>query len=353
MRGAFMILVFPIGSDHERDRAPVVTLTLIGLNAAAFAACWAIGPERAAAVCRRFGYLPDSADPLRLLTHLFLHGSALHLLGNMVFLWTFGADLEDVLGRSRFIGFYIAAGAIAALAHHLFVRLYAPDAAAEPAIGASGAISGLIGFHVLRFFRFRLRLYYLLFFVIFLRQGFGWVPSVVFVALWFAVQFAASLTSTKAGSVDVAYWAHAGGFLAGFALALATRQIRRGAAERWLALGRSRFRQGMWWQAIEAFQKLERVDPRSAIPAIEQARCWEVIGQRERARDLFREGIGRLLAQGDPAGACDAYLEFLSAFPDATAPVHDEAGLRALAAECERRGKADKAAPIYEALMDR
>jgi membrane associated rhomboid family serine protease len=349
-----MLLAFPIGSDHERDRVPAVTLGLIGFNTAVFTLCWALGPSGAEDVYRRFGYTVASPGPVQVFSHLFLHGSLLHLAGNMVFLWAFGADLEDALGWKRFLSLYLLAGLAAVLSHDAFVRLFQDATAAkEPAIGASGAISGLIGFHVLRFYRFRLRVYYFIYLFVFLRQGVGWVSSVLFVALWFIVQLTASISSTRAAYVEVAYWAHAGGFLCGIGVALATRQLRLGASERWLSLGREQFRSGPWWQALEAYQHLARLEPSSALPLAEQARCWEVIGRRGDAQALFREAIRRLLAQGDAAGACDLYLEFATAFPDARAPVEEEKELRTLVAECERRGKARQAAPLYEALMTR
>ncbi len=349
-----MFIVFPIDSDHERERIPAATLALIGVNAAVFGVCAASGAAGAKAIYEAGGYTPASLQPHTLITHLFLHGGFLHLFSNMVFLWAFGPDLEDDLGRLRFLGLYVLFGLAAVLGHDLFVRIFQPGMLDERVIGASGAISGLIGFHVIRFWRFRLRLYYLIYLIIFLRQGFGWVPSVLFVGLWVLVQFAATVTSTQAeGVVEVAYWAHAAGFLAGLGLALATHQIRRGTAERWLALGRERFRAGRWWQALEAFQKLEKVEPAASAPVAEQARCWEVIGRRDRARERFAEAIRRLVDRRDTEGACDLYLEYVTAFPDATAPVGDETALRALAAECERRGKEAKAAPLYEALMGR
>jgi membrane associated rhomboid family serine protease len=347
-----MLLVFPVGSDHERDRAPVATLALIGANAAVYVLLAILGEPGAKAVYERLGYAPASPGPLALLAHLFLHGSLLHLAGNMVFLWAFGPDLEDDLGPKRFLGLYLLCGLAAILGHDLFVRLFQPAMLGERTIGASGAISGLLGFHVIRFFRFRLRVYYLLFLVVFVRQGLGWVPSVLFVGLWFAAQLAASLTSTRAIATEVAYWAHAAGFLAGLGIALGTRQIRRGAAELWLSRGRERFRSGKWWQALEAYQHLEKADPGSALAAAEQARCWEVLGKPEQAQPLFAEAIRRLLARQDVAGACDIYLEVATAFPDARAPALDETGLRTLVAECERRGKQAKAAPLYEALME-
>jgi membrane associated rhomboid family serine protease len=350
-----MFIVFPIDSDHERERMPAATLALIGINAVVFGICAASGPDGAKAVYESGGYAPASPWPYTLITHLFLHGGILHLFGNMVFLWAFGPDLEDDLGRFRFLGLYFMFGLAAVLGHDLFVRIFQPAMLDEKVIGASGAISGLIGFHVIRFWRFRLRLYYLIFLIFYLRQGFGWVPSVLFVGLWILVQFTATITSTLAeqGVIEVAYWAHAAGFLAGLGLALATRQIRRGTAERWLALGRERFRAGRWWQALEAFQKLEKADPAAAAPVAEQARCWEVIGRRDRARERFAEAVRRLVDRRDTTGACDLYLEYVTAFPDATAPVGDEKALRALVAECERRGKETKAAPLYEALMGR
>lgn len=346
-----MILAVPVGSDHERERLPVLTACLIALCAAAFAVSASMGSAGEAALIGRFGYVPEKASVLRMLAHLFLHGNLVHLLGNMIFLWAFAPDIEDAWGRWRFLALYLGSGFAAILSHHAWVAWTEPQAAGEAAIGASGALSGLIGFYAFRFFRFRLRIWYLLFLGVFARTGVGRVNSVFFIALWFLVQAAFGAVSTKVDAVEVAYWAHVGGFLFGAATAVATRQPRFGKVEFLRVEGQAQFRRGNWWRALDLFQRLGKADPSSARALLEQARCWELLRRPDRAREGFAAAMRLLLARGEDAAAADAYLECAAAFPEAPAPALEERDLRTLLAECERRGEAARAAPLYEALM--
>jgi membrane associated rhomboid family serine protease len=138
---------------------------------------------------------------------MFLHGGWLHLIGNMWFLWIFGNNVEDSMGHIRFLLFYLICGAVAALAH----VLSAPGSGI-PTVGASGAISGVMGAYLLLYPRVRI---YTLFIIIFFIRVIP-VPAFVILLYWFAIQVLSGMSS-MAGA-GVAFWAHIGGFVAGVVL---------------------------------------------------------------------------------------------------------------------------------------
>jgi membrane associated rhomboid family serine protease len=162
--------------------------------------------------------LGESPEPvhLTLLSSMFMHGGWLHLGGNMLFLWIFGDNVEHAMGHLPFLAFYVAAGIAATFAH----VLVQPDSLI-PLVGASGAISGVLGAYLVMFPANRVLV------VIFFRVM--WVPAVLVIGLWAVLQFIngfgqIALTEQTAG---VAYLAHVGGFLAGVAVGLALRALGR------------------------------------------------------------------------------------------------------------------------------
>ena len=147
-----------------------------------------------------------------LFTSMFLHGGLMHLLGNMLFLWIFGDNVEDYFGHAGYLFFYLVCGIGSGLVHVLF-NLSSP----LPAIGASGAISGVMGAYALLFPRNRI----LTFFFIFLIP----VPAFLILGYWFVLQFLAGVGTLGGGaSGGVAFWAHIGGFLLGMGI---TALVRR------------------------------------------------------------------------------------------------------------------------------
>ncbi len=159
--------------------------------------------------------------PLTALTSMFMHGSWLHLLGNMLFLWIFGNNVEDALGKVRYLLFYLVGG-FAATAAQTFVTLaYASDAdAAIPNVGASGAVSAVLGAYLLLLPRAKVLT--IIFFI--LRE----VPAVLFLGIWFAFQLldgSASIAHPEQGG-GVAFFAHIGGFVFGFLVVKLVQQHR-------------------------------------------------------------------------------------------------------------------------------
>jgi len=171
----------------------------------------------------------DAALPL--LTMQFLHGDLLHLGSNLLFLWIFADNVEGEIGSGAFLPFYLACGVLAGLCHVGF----APDSAI-PTLGASGAISGVLGAYFVRFPHARILTVVPLFVIPFLAE----IPALVFLGIWFALQIIQGITGT-AGMVAV--WAHAGGFVAGVLLVAVFPRVKgsaRGPKPRYAIQGRPR-----------------------------------------------------------------------------------------------------------------
>jgi membrane associated rhomboid family serine protease len=220
--------MFPIRDHNPSGRTPYVTYVLIAVNVAVFLAYWPFIPSEAALgrFYQLWGTVPFDITLGRSLhgplTSMFLHGGWMHLLGNMLFLWIFGDNLEDEMGHVPFLAFYLVCGIAAAA-----MQIYADPLSRIPMVGASGAIAGVMGAYLLMFPKARVDVFF--FFIIFFRIF--PVPAWVMLGIWFAIQVGNGLlTPTDVGGV--AHWAHAGGFVAGLVLALPL-WLRRGGPAFW------------------------------------------------------------------------------------------------------------------------
>jgi len=204
-------------------RFQVVTLVVIAANVAVFLTTGAFTGEAVlAAVATGFGVVPAELfgiasgpyspvpEPLTLLTYMFLHGGWWHLISNMLFLWVFADNIEDAFGHAAFAILYLLCGIAAAFVHAMMTM-----ASLDPLIGASGAVSGVLGSYLLLYPR--ARVWILLFLRLPLRIGAVWV-----LGGWFLLQIV-SLIGADDGPVRVAWWAHIGGFLAGLGVTFLLR----------------------------------------------------------------------------------------------------------------------------------
>ena len=220
--------MFPLHDDNPTTLAPIVTVGLIVACTVVF--LWQVGqsPAEQERLVYALGLIPavvfgkEALPPdlvmvpakLTVLTSMFLHGGWLHLIGNMLYLWIFGNNIEDSMGHGRFIVFYLLCGIAAALAQSL------PDpGSVVPMVGASGAIAGVLGAYLVLFPLARVLVLIPLGFLSRLIR----VPAVIVLGFWFVLQFisGASLAGNEGG---VAYWAHVGGFIAGVILIVPFRR---------------------------------------------------------------------------------------------------------------------------------
>lgn len=209
--------MFPIRDDVPSRSYPYATLGIIVLNSVVFVIHFfyrLTDPVGAAGAVASFGLVPVEAAQGRIwpfFTSMFMHGGWFHLIGNMWYLWIFGDNVEDRLGHGKFIIFYLMCGLVGNLGHFLF-----NSASSVPAVGASGAIAGVLGAYVISYPMARILVVIPLFIFI----QFLTVPALVVLGFWFIIQLASGAISlTRAGVYGgVAWWAHIGGFVGGIAV---------------------------------------------------------------------------------------------------------------------------------------
>lgn len=215
--------MIPLRSTERVYSTAVVTASLIAVNILIFLYQATLTPYDLNTFVTQWGIVPDQmrgVGLVTLVTSMFLHGGWLHVLGNMLFLWVFGRNVEDLIGGPRFLAFYLLGG-IAAGVVHVIVNAYSR----LPTIGASGAIAAVMGAYLVKFPRSRIVTLIFIFFFVTTAE----IPAAIILLYWFAIQFISgvgSLASTDYTGGGVAWFAHIGGFLVGMLLirAFATRQ---------------------------------------------------------------------------------------------------------------------------------
>lgn len=219
--------MFPLRDTVRPRTRAYVTWGLIAVSVAAFLLETSLRSRAFDAVVLTYGLTPASlslSDPagwLTLLTSIFLHGSWLHLISNLWTLFIFGDNVEDRLGHSRFLGFYLLSGVVAGLAHSLL-----SPASTLPTIGASGAIAGVLGAYFVLFPSARV----LTFIPVIILPWLVEIPAFVYLGLWFLMQVSSGLLDFGAAGAfsGIAWWAHIGGFAFGALTALRfLRPVRR------------------------------------------------------------------------------------------------------------------------------
>ena len=216
--------MIPLRDDQPRFSTPYVTYFLIGLNLVAFLFEATLTPQSFKVLLYQLGMVPASitgflaggsrvglmAAFLPALTSMFLHGSWMHVIGNMWFLWIFGDDIEDHLGHFKYLLFYLLSGLGAA-----FAQVILNPHSIVPTVGASGAIAGVLGAYFLLYPRAKVLIWFPILFLFYL-------PAWVTLGYWFAMQFVSGAATSLASYSDtrggVAFWAHVGGFVAGIIL---------------------------------------------------------------------------------------------------------------------------------------
>lgn len=215
--------MIPLHDDNPTRITPIVTISLIVASTLIFFYQISLGFEGGQLFVYRYGAIPAvvfgheslprevMAIPasFSLMTSMFLHGGFLHLIGNMLYLWIFGNNIEDAMGHGRFILFYLITGIVAAMSHAMI-----DSNSVVPMIGASGAISGILGAYLLLY----PRAHVLVVVPIWIFIRFFYVPAGFVLAFWFMLQLISGTASVGSGGGGVAWFAHIGGFIAGMVL---------------------------------------------------------------------------------------------------------------------------------------
>ena len=207
-------MIIPIGDENPVRRLPIINYTIIAFNVMVFITFY-FRPDYGDIV-NKFGFKPGNIELTALFTSMFLHGGLFHLAGNMLYLWIFGDNVEDILGFF-YIPFYLLAGVAASVLH----TIASPETRSMvPCIGASGAISGVLGFYMIIFPWRRVKFWYWIWYFWF---GTFYLEALWAIGLWFGLQLLYGFLSGGLGGI--AYWAHIGGFAFGVGAAFFGRMI--------------------------------------------------------------------------------------------------------------------------------
>jgi membrane associated rhomboid family serine protease len=215
--------MLPLRDDQPRYSTPWVNSFLIGLNLLIFLGEATLDPQSLDSLIHQFGVVPSHlaaflagsprysllAVVLPFFTSMFLHGSWMHVIGNMWFLYIFGDNVEDYLGHFLYLVFYLLVGLVA-----MSVQVAVNPHSSVPTLGASGAIAGVLGAYFIVYPRARVLTWFFVFVL--------WVPAWIILGYWFVLNFlsgtATTLNAARQNMGGVAFWAHVGGFIAGMAL---------------------------------------------------------------------------------------------------------------------------------------
>lgn len=225
------MLPIPIGDVTRARRFPYVTIALLVLNVAVFVYQISLGAAGDQFVLA-YGTIPyqiitgQDLQPLipypvwvTLFTSMFMHGGIMHLIGNMLYLWVFGDNVEDSMGHGKFIAFYLICGLLAGAAH-----IWSEPLSRVPAVGASGAISGIMGAYMVLHPLGQVRSLLIIFFFI----RIIYLPAWLLLGAWFIFQLLPGLQALGGGAESgIAFWAHIGGFVAGVLLIFLFRDRRQ------------------------------------------------------------------------------------------------------------------------------
>jgi membrane associated rhomboid family serine protease len=216
--------MFPVSDVIPSRSVPYVTIGIIALNALAFLYEIQLSEPDLQLLAVSYGVVPVAFSWAAVLSSMFLHSGWLHFLGNMLYLWIFGDNVEDRLGHGLYAIFYVACGYAAAVGQAM-TQPYS----SIPMIGASGAIAGVMGAYFVLFPHSRI----LTAVFIFIFMDLVEVPAIFFLGIWFFMQFFSGVGSLSAGAAEggVAFWAHIAGFVVGAAAGVLARVVERG--KRW------------------------------------------------------------------------------------------------------------------------
>jgi len=211
---------------------PVITISLIVINVLIFLFQASLSDGAQEAFVYAFGLVPAYFSFTTVFTSMFVHGGFAHLIGNMLFLWIFGDNVEDRLGHGRYLMFYFLCGFLAALS-----QLFLDPDSTVPMVGASGAIAGVMGAYLVLYPHSRVLMLFP--FPVFLFE----LPATIFLGMWFFVQFLNGIGQLPVFQQDqisggVAFWAHVMGFITGLVLVVFMRRPERTRVE--------------WWDTIES-----------------------------------------------------------------------------------------------------
>lgn len=309
-------MLLPVRIETEIEKLPIFTYLIIGANAAIFLSMRLLPASALEMAYYDYGFIPDRIDALSMLTSLFVHAGWLHIVGNMYFLWLFGRAVEQRLNRVLYVILYFSSGAAGSFLHAGLTPAYMTDI---PCIGASGAISGVLGAYMILY---PWEEVYCIYFSFTMRYATSITLSSVWVlGSWFVLQFANALWFTpETAEATVAFWAHIGGFAFGGLVAAVlkystafARMLRRRSVVIALEEYSDLLHKGRADEAEERLKAALKAAPSNALVLGELGRVELGRNNHSRARKLLRLSLKKALKQKDDAKAVAAYFALVAA----------------------------------------
>jgi membrane associated rhomboid family serine protease len=227
---------------------------------------------------------------------MFLHLSFFHLIGNVLYLWLYGGDVEDRIGSRKFLLLYLLCGVLSGVTHSILTNHFLPTMAHVPCIGASGAIAGILGMFLVRFFYLKVEFFYF-FWIIIPKFGRFKLNTIIAMIFWFLLQTFYGLMSLELGGGGIAYWAHVGGFLSGVLLGYLFGLGKEGRKEAILHKANCYLIDGKIDEAQEAYQKFKRLFPQDERGYIGLAKLYSSLNQPEKAKAEYEVALHLMLKE--------------------------------------------------------
>lgn len=320
--GLLVLLLTPILPMRKRKAGlasfPFITIGLLLLNTLVFFGSVSSGEG----FVKQWALVPNDLHLAALVSYAFLHGDLLHLLGNMVTLYVIGVHVEEALGNIPYLLAYLAGGLVSGLAHALFALTLFPSSAGVPLVGASGAIFTVLGLFAVRFWRTRVRLF--------------WIPAVsasIAVGLVMLLQcFLAIRSFVTDGADQVAYTAHLAGFLFGFGIAFPLRVLEQSAREYGIEDAEKALANGDLPTAVRYYRELLVRTPTDGGLAHTLALVHVRLGEQDAAHRYFTEALDLFSKQGNVPAVARVYSDAQSNLLKVSLPVRL---LQRVASACE------------------
>jgi membrane associated rhomboid family serine protease len=339
-------MLLPYATDRPPKNPPLVVVALVLLNFVLFGiVALTLLKRDASSLVVMYANLSLTPSSLRWwapITYAFLHEDVFHLSANMLFLWVFGASVEDALEWKRFLAFFFGAAIVTGMLQVLMTRIAPGADPTLPIIGASGAVSAIVGVFAVRFYRSRIR------FIGLPIQ----VPALLLVALALASEMGAAIYKLVAqgnASQAVAHWSHIGGFVLGLAVAQLTKQYSAGRQEYMAVDARAAMEKGAPMSAVRRWEAILVTQPDDPDVHLELGRAWLGCGDRDQAISHFRNAIDRLLQAEKKNEAAGAYVELTRIDPKQAL---ESAKHFAVAAALEELGDFRHAAAAFVLLVN-
>ena len=297
--------MIPVGTNLSRKNFPWATVSLLLANWAIFLALNGSGFYLEFFIRRYFFSIPGDQYPWQLITAMFFHANFWHLLGNSLYLWVFGIFVEDKLGWKAYLFLYFLTGIASGLIHGIMVGLFMRDRIFVPSLGASGAISGIMGIYLYRCYYSKIKLLVSIFLPIRLQ-----IPAVVILGLWFLQDFMGGIDSIRGIYRNVAFWAHVGGFLSGFGACKYLHYEIQARKEKLEFVAETTLGQSVGYgEGIKATEKLLETEPDSPELNLNLARAKTRFTASAEGKDLYEKAIKHFLVKNNEK-ALEAFTEY-------------------------------------------